>query len=358
MGAALLAVALLRATASATVPSKWSSGVSLANCDAANPHQNWVSSWSGEFRDQVSGRCLTPTSTVLESAGNSVVVDECDSKIEHLQEWAYEKDDGQGNHNVLKLKDAFARCPGPWGGSGCCLETDLSASGIVQLYVCHGSTQPEQKNQIFKRVGQMFQVEPTPGKVQCSTPPCCLTAAAPPPGCFEAGICRKVTGVWGLVLLLGFAAGLIVYSVGGVGYAYHVHGKPAAISSHPHWEQWADARALIVDGVRFTRMWMSSDKDGGSSYNQVPSSRVAAPSVSDVSGGKKDKKEKRAKKEKREKEKREKEKTRSTSKRRNGAEESAVLVVLPEAPVEREWKPAPRANLSSGARETGVKVRF
>ena len=89
MGAALLAAALLRATASATVPSKWSSGVSLANCDGANPHQIWVSSWSGEFRDQVSGRCLTPTSTVLETEGNSVVVDECDSKIEHLQEWDY-----------------------------------------------------------------------------------------------------------------------------------------------------------------------------------------------------------------------------------------------------------------------------
>ena len=346
MGAALLAAALLRATASATVPSKWSSGVSLANCDVANPHQIWVSSWSGEFRDQVSGRCLTPTSTVLETEGNSVVVDECDSKIEHLQEWDYEKDDGQGNHNVLKLKDPLARCPGPWGGSGCCLDTDLSASGIVQLYVCHGSTQPERKNQIFKRVGQMFQVEPTPGEVQCSSPPCCLTAAAPPPGCFEAGVCRKITGVWGLILLLGFAAGLIVYSVGGVGYAYHVHGKPATIGSHPHVERWADARALIVDGVRFTRMWVSSDKEGGSSYKQVPSSCLAPPSVSDLSGGMKV-----GKKEKREK----KEKKRSSSKRRSEAEES---VVLPEAPVEREWKPTPRANLSSGARETGVKVRF
>ena len=61
----------------------------------------WVSSWSGEFRDQVSGRCLTPTSKVLETEGNSVVVDECDSKVFHLQEWDYEKDDGQGNHNVL-----------------------------------------------------------------------------------------------------------------------------------------------------------------------------------------------------------------------------------------------------------------
>ncbi len=366
MSAALLAAALLSAGASAKDPSKWSSGVSLANCDAANPHQSWVSSWSGEFRDQVSGRCLTPTSKVLETEGNSVVVDECDSKVFHLQEWDYEKDDGQGNHNVLKLSDALARCPGPWGGSGCCLDTDLTASGIVQLYVCHGSTRPDQKNQIFKRVGQTFQVEPTPGAAQCTSPPCCLTAGSPPPGCFEAGVCHQITGGWGLIVLLALAVGIIVYGIGGVGYAYRVHGKPATIGSHPHVERWEDARALIVDGVRFSRMWMSPNQEcDGGGYSRVPSSPPASPSVSPrhsdadlQSGMKSSKKTKKEKREKQKNKKKEKEK-RSSGRRRGGnVEESATLIAVTEPPVEREWKPTPRANLSSGARETGVKVQL
>ena len=363
---ALLAAVRLIAGVSAKDPSKWSSGVSLANCDAANPHQSWVTSWSGEFRDQVSGRCLTPTSTVLETEGKSVVVDECDSKVFHLQEWDYEKDDGEGNHNVVKLSDALARCPGPWGGSGCCLDTDLTASGIVQLYVCHGSTQPDKKNQIFKRVGQTFQVEPTPGAAQCSSPPCCLTAAAPPPGCFEAGVCRQITGGWGLIVLLGLVGGLIVYGVGGVGYAYLVHGKHATVGSHPHVELWEDVRALIVDGVRFSRIWMSSDKTskecGSGSYKKVSSSPPPSPGVSprhsdvNLKGGTKSSRKKEKKEKKKEKKEKNKEK-RSTSKQREDAMAHSGTLLVPDAPVEKEWKPTPRANLSTGARETGVKVQ-
>lgn len=69
---------------------------------------------------------------------------------------------------------------------------------------------------------------------------------------------------------------------------------------------------------------------------------------------KRSEKEKKEKKQKRDKN---KDKWRS-SKRQGGVEKSEALALVPEALATREWKPTPRACLSSGARETGVKVQL
>ena len=338
----LALLALLVQLAGAAGGTKWEGTVTLASCNDDDPHQRWSDSTSGgPWRDVPSGRCLTATATSTTAEGYLVTVDACDDESEKTQEWRWEKDDGEGNKNAVKL-NPLGTCPGPLGGGGCCLDSDLTMTGIVQTYACHAGHHPDQKNQEFTRQGGKLIVGES-ASAQCAKPPCCLSAAAPPPGCFEAGACRKITSGWGLIFLLGISASVTAYGVGGVGYAVRAQGKPAVITSHPHYERWVDASALLVDGVRFSRgKVLGAD---GADYSPVPSPRAADLDVERPAETRahqrrdaKSTKEKRKKEKKGTKEKKTKEKKKGNSsrerRREEGSESPAAAAAIADDPNE------------------------
>jgi hypothetical protein len=171
---------------------------------------------------------------------------------------------------------------------------------------------------------------------------------------------------WIFTILLMVFAGL--YVGGGIAYGQR-SGRGQGFAAHPHRHRWVELHGLIRDGLGWTRWKLLDGRTKTTQYtpirgvvkghkNSSPrSAKSASPgSVKSDSPRSKNK----ARKEKNEK------KEKKSSKSRSGAVGGSGGQIASSPPstqasrstsaVEREWQPTRSTHLSSGARETGVKV--
>ena len=149
---------------------------------------------------------------------------------------------------------------------------------------------------------------------------------------------------WGMPLLSVLLPAFAAYIVGGVLYGRRNstasgRGVPFALASHPHWAVWHEVANLCTDGLHYSR--------GG----RAGRGRVVPPhDLRESLDGQKSQHKSKSK--------RKKDKAHQASESVQNQQPPDPQAAAPPS-LEREWKPAPRAShLSSGARETGVKIQF
>lgn len=148
-------------------------------------------------------------------------------------------------------------------------------------------------------------------------------------------------GSWGVPLLSVLLPAFAAYVAGGALYGRRRnstasgHGASFALASHPHWAVWHEVASLCTDGLHYSR---------GGRAGRVPPRDLRESLEGQKSKHKSKSKPKKGKA------------------HQSGAAQAQQPPDPPAAPpptLEREWKPAPRAShLSSGARETGVKIQL
>ena len=149
-----------------------------------------------------------------------------------------------------------------------------------------------------------------------------------------------------LLLLCGAAA---VYVGGGMalGHAQGKRPRDGITQLHPHAHLWREWRGLIADGLSFSGGGGAGSRGGAAGkYSQVGDAR---PEDGGSRGRSRKKEKKRGRDRKPEK---------AAASPPQPAAEPALEAELTAEPA-REWKPTARAaHLSSGARETGVKIQM
>jgi hypothetical protein len=192
---------------------------------------------------------------------------------------------------------------------------------------------------------------PTPRARQTATATCwALQSGA---GDHEDGLADGLG--WSATALM--LVGLLMYVGGGVGWG-HLAGRGRGLEAHPHRKRWAALHGLVIDGV----VWTRSKVLGGSRsapLHSAPllassSSRAERSTSSEARKGKRKHKKKAAQKS-----------PKGTSRAgalADGDEMApAAMATKPASSTiapPREWKPTRSVLLSSGARETGVKVEM
>jgi hypothetical protein len=170
-------------------------------------------------------------------------------------------------------------------------------------------------------------------------------------GTWFASLSRCGDDSWGLHVLSILLPGLAVYIVGGVLYGRRNGtssggGPSSALASHPHWMVWREVGNLCIDGLHFSR-----GRRGGAA---VPPSDLR-----DKLDGQKTRGQKHKSKSKSKRDKPHNQASESTRRQQPPSDPPAAPTPAPVPAPDREWKPTPRAShLSSGARETGVKIQM
>eukprot|EP01051_Picozoa_sp_SAG22_P009849 SAG22_NODE_852_length_6847_cov_14.600830_1_plen_342_part_10 len=291
---------------------QWSSPVVLAPCDPSDPQQQWLVDSGREHPVQLvaDGRCLQSAACATAEL-TKAVVDSCSSPCA-ASGWTW-SDDAASAGGVIKYGT----------GQNLCLDTDASeasADAFVQVYHCKPASEtPGYANQEFRRhpdaMALLLEVKASPGPAgtgikQCPRPPCCLSAAKAPAGCFSSGPCRSTSG-WGWTLTLLVAGGAALYVAGGVVYTVKVGGQPvprlspaAVLKAHPHISRWTEVAALVRDGVTYTRALVTGTATSASPSPGEHRERGGGPAAAGHRGTDKQKKKEKAGKKKEKKERR------------------------------------------------------
>lgn len=137
-----------------------------------------------------------------------------------------------------------------------------------------------------------------------------------------------------------------LYVGGGLAYGIRSGHGGSGVRAHPHYTRWEAIAGLVSDGAAYAKA-RAEEAPGGGAY--VP--------LSSAGGERGSSRERPEKTERRESSgSRKKEKIQKKEKREKSAPAPAPA---PAVSVEPVWKPTPRAaHLSSGARETGVKIQM
>lgn len=92
---------------------------------------------------------------------------------------------------------------------------------------------------------------------------------------------------WGWVFLISLAGLASLYVAVGIGYSHKVHGEPLGLSALPHRGFWVDLRALVQDGIAFTKARMLAQGDGAGGYEKIAAGAVESRGAEQgVDGGK------------------------------------------------------------------------
>lgn len=89
-------------------------------------------------------------------------------------------------------------------------------------------------------------------------------------GSFDA----ECGGMWGLTVVIAAGLGAAVYVVGGIAYGRRTKGSNGPpLEVHPHFVQWQELYALIMDGVAYSRARLQGRKPTGGGYERMSASR-------------------------------------------------------------------------------------
>lgn len=88
-------------------------------------------------------------------------------------------------------------------------------------------------------------------------------------GSFDA----ECGGMWGVTVVLVAVLGSAAYVVGGIAYGRRTKGRNGPpLEAHPHFLQWQELHALIMDGLAYSRARVQGRKPKGGRYERLSAS--------------------------------------------------------------------------------------
>jgi hypothetical protein len=182
----------------------------------------------------------------------------------------------------------------------------------------------------------------------------------------------RAESAWGWAVAAALLGGGLLYVGGGIVWGRRYLGRGGGLNAHPHRHRWAELHGLVLDGMGWAQWRLLGRRGRGGAGQYVPLTKGAAAREVNCGGRSasprssvKVKGESPGAKKKRRKGKAGKKLSRSRSEATedSGGEGGSWPSPAPlathaaaAAPAGREWRPTRSMHLSSGARETGVKV--